>query len=415
MTLQKIYIVMKKSILALLLLSWLAQDSFSQTTTLPDSLGLPGDNLNLYAVLDLFEKSETFEIFEKKLNDKSLKINNLDLNNDNKIDYIRVIDNKSGDDHAIVLHVPINEKENQDVAVIELEKDKAGKYQLQIIGNEELYGKDYIIEPSSEKPATSTEKNTSQQKSNTTNVTINQYYYVDPVQWPMISYVYGPAYVVYVSPWYWGYYPSYWRPWRPWYYHTYYYHHYNRYPGYHQHFHRATVYRSPAVHSYYGPRQSTSVVVRQNNVQGSYRRSYQSTNSTRTSRNPGYSQVNRRNYSPKNNRVAPNSSNPRTTRKNPAYNTDTRSNNNSSGNNPRYERRSNPSQQNNRSNTGSMNNQRSGVQREYRGNQQRSSQPNFNQPSGNRNFRQGNPNPGGGAGGGGRQSGGAGGGGRRGR
>ena len=42
-----------------------SQSAFSQTTEKMDSLGLPGDNLNLYSVLDLFQKSETFEAFEK--------------------------------------------------------------------------------------------------------------------------------------------------------------------------------------------------------------------------------------------------------------------------------------------------------------------------------------------------------------
>ena len=53
---------------------------YAQKIEQTDSLGLPGDNLNLYAVLDLFQKSETFEIFEKKLNEEDSKINNLDLN-----------------------------------------------------------------------------------------------------------------------------------------------------------------------------------------------------------------------------------------------------------------------------------------------------------------------------------------------
>ena len=48
--------------------SFLCSPVFSQEKITPDSLGLPGDNLNLYGVLDLFQKSETLEEFEKKLN-----------------------------------------------------------------------------------------------------------------------------------------------------------------------------------------------------------------------------------------------------------------------------------------------------------------------------------------------------------
>ena len=39
------------------------------------------------------------------------------------------------------------ETETQDVAVILLNKDKNKKISLQMVGDEELYGKDYIIEP----------------------------------------------------------------------------------------------------------------------------------------------------------------------------------------------------------------------------------------------------------------------------
>src|SRR5205809_5689148 len=54
-------------------------------------LGLPGDNLDLYAVLTLFQKSKTIEGFEKSLNDEQTKINNLDLDLDKKVDFIKVV------------------------------------------------------------------------------------------------------------------------------------------------------------------------------------------------------------------------------------------------------------------------------------------------------------------------------------
>jgi hypothetical protein len=40
------------------------------------ALGLPGDNLNLYAVLDVFK---TVEEFERAINTRDANINNLDL------------------------------------------------------------------------------------------------------------------------------------------------------------------------------------------------------------------------------------------------------------------------------------------------------------------------------------------------
>jgi hypothetical protein len=54
-------------------------------------LGLPGDNLDLYAVLSLFQQSKTIEAFEKALNEEKTGINNLDLNLDKKVDFIKVI------------------------------------------------------------------------------------------------------------------------------------------------------------------------------------------------------------------------------------------------------------------------------------------------------------------------------------
>ena len=110
------------------------------------ALGLPGDNLDLYAVLDLFQKSKTIEAFEKSLNDEKEKINNLDLNLDKKIDFIKVATTKKDSAYTFVLQVDVTKTETQDVAVIFLNKEK-GKVSLQIVGDEELYGKDYVIEP----------------------------------------------------------------------------------------------------------------------------------------------------------------------------------------------------------------------------------------------------------------------------
>ena len=80
---------MKKvmTIVLLALVNLFSVAAFSQNNKEPEALGLPGDNLNLYAVLDIFQKSKTLEDFERTINDPSSNINNLDLNNDKKIDY----------------------------------------------------------------------------------------------------------------------------------------------------------------------------------------------------------------------------------------------------------------------------------------------------------------------------------------
>src|SRR5512133_3944872 len=70
-----------------------------------DYLGLPGDNLNLYAVMNLFQESKTLEEFERNLNDENSRINNLDLNGDNMVDYISVADHVQRGVNNIVLSI----------------------------------------------------------------------------------------------------------------------------------------------------------------------------------------------------------------------------------------------------------------------------------------------------------------------
>jgi len=95
---------MKKFILASILVGFFAAgSSIIAQEKQDDYLGLPGDNLNLYAVMKMFQESKTLEEFERNLNDEKSNINNLDLNGDGLIDYIRVIDNVDGDVHNIVL------------------------------------------------------------------------------------------------------------------------------------------------------------------------------------------------------------------------------------------------------------------------------------------------------------------------
>jgi len=178
--------------------------------------------LDLNAALDLFSKSKDLNDFEKQLNDKEKGINNLDLNKDDNIDYIRLEEKSQDNIHVIQMIAVLGEKEQQSVASINLEKDANGNISAQIIGDSTLYGPDYIVEPSNPQETTqeapvNTFKDASAihdqgggssgSGSSTTVVYVNS--------WPTVQYVYGPSYVVYVSPYYWGYYPSYWHPWPP--------------------------------------------------------------------------------------------------------------------------------------------------------------------------------------------------------
>jgi len=218
------------SILTLLITGWNAIGA----PDYPDEyLGLPGDNLNLYAVMKLFQESETLEGFERNLNIEDSRINNLDLNGDNMVDYLTVSDYVDGNVHTIVLRAFLNQYESQDVAVFVVEQLRNGEVRIQLIGDEALYGENYIIEPIySETPNPGYIGRTGN-RSGVTVVTTNYY---DIAAWPVIRYICHPAYVVWRSSWYWGYYPVYWDPWSPYYWHFYYGYHYNWNTYYHRNY-----------------------------------------------------------------------------------------------------------------------------------------------------------------------------------
>lgn len=270
---------MKKVFLffAVLMAGIFSQPLFSQTDNEPVALGLPGDNLNLFAVLDIFQKSKTLEDFEKVLNEQDSKVNNLDLNNDGEIDYIEIVSQSDGNIHSIVLQVAVSATEKQDVAVIEVDKDKKNNVHVQVIGDEDLYGKNYIVEPSDTVSGTPNPGYKGDGTVIVNNNTTNNYNttspsYVSVSVWPVVLYLFSPVYVVYKSPWYWGYYPPYWRPWRPVYYHDYW--------GYHGHYYRNSYYRrtasirNPRYYNNYANRRNTSVLVRDNRTSGRYNTTY---------------------------------------------------------------------------------------------------------------------------------------------
>ncbi len=244
-----------------------------------DKLNLPGDNLNLYAVMKLFQESETLETFERSLNAEDSKINNLDLNGDNLIDYIKVIDYVDGESHTIVMQVAVTETENQDIAVFTVNKDDQDQLQIQLVGDEYLYGKDYIIEPnyddlaSGETPNPGYTGNTKVVDGET--VVITKTTYVEVQTWPVVRYIYTPSYVVWHSPWRWGYYPSYWNPWRPYYWDYYYGYHSHWHYHYYGHYRHSHRYRYPAYsHNYYNGHRASSATVRTNRDNNRYKDTY---------------------------------------------------------------------------------------------------------------------------------------------
>ncbi len=211
---------------------------------------IPGDHFSLEGALDLFKKAKSPEEFEKLLNESGNLVNNLDLNKDGDVDYIKVVDNVSSDAHAIVLQVMINENENQDVAVIEIEKTGSEEAVVQIIGDEDIFAEDNIAEPYDE---TAEEGDGNGPSLNTEVLPI----VVNVWGWPCVRFVYAPVYRPWVSPWRWRVYPVWWKPWRP---HPLSWMRARRpvYAG----FHFAPTHRVVRAHAVYAPHRASSTVVR---------------------------------------------------------------------------------------------------------------------------------------------------------
>ncbi|MES2732769.1 MAG: hypothetical protein V4714_13515, partial [Bacteroidota bacterium] len=223
--------------------------AFERNTLVSDSTGLPGDYFNLAGALDLFKNASSLEEFEKKLNTEDNYVNNLDLNGDGEVDYIKVNDYMDGNTRAIVIQTPINETESQDIAVIEIEKNGDQSALIQIVGDEELYGTEKMVEPS--------ELTSNTERAKTVNapaprVVINVW------AWPSVRYMYAPGYVIYRPAWRWRYYPSYWKPWRPRPFNVYHHHPRPFRANYHPVYVRRVV-NAPVI---YRPHRTTSIVVR---------------------------------------------------------------------------------------------------------------------------------------------------------
>ena len=244
-----------------------------QTEIEAPALGLPGDNLDLYAVLSLFQKSKTIEEFEKTLNLKETGINNLDLNLDEKVDFIKVTTKQKDDDFSFVLQVDVAEKEIQDVAVILLDKDKDGKMTLQIVGDPDLYGKDYVIEPKTT-PTPSVTANPAYTGDNPVTVSVPATTTVVVVETiPVVQYVYSPVYVPYYPPYYYGYYPPYFAAFTVMavgiYRHNNYYHHGGYYGGHYGGGNNVYIHNENNFNNYNNSRNSSNTV-NHNKTNGNY-------------------------------------------------------------------------------------------------------------------------------------------------
>ncbi|MFY7810309.1 MAG: hypothetical protein ACOVQ2_01125 [Flavobacterium sp.] len=231
------------TILVIIGYSGLAQNTTVRATNYDIS-----DNLDLRAVASIFGESRNLEDFERRLNDPSLQISNLDLNNDGRVDYLRVIETIEARTNLIVVQAVLGRDMFQDVATLELERNRRKNMVVQIVGNPYFYGNNYIYEP---------------------------VYVTRPI---IYDYFWVRNYRPYCSPWSWDYYPNYFISWNTFPIYSYR-NHINIYVGYNNVCHYSNFRRyDRAVKIYEGRRQNyyenshpnTSFSNRNSNVSNRY-------------------------------------------------------------------------------------------------------------------------------------------------
>ena len=97
--------------------------------------------LNLDATTELAKKSKDAADFERLLNSQSEAVNNIDLNDDGKVDYIKVTEYGSGEKRGFSLTDEISPGKIQEIATIDIERG-VDKATVQTTGNPSLYGPD---------------------------------------------------------------------------------------------------------------------------------------------------------------------------------------------------------------------------------------------------------------------------------
>ncbi len=102
-----------------------------------------GAGLDLATVGSLLKKAENASELERLLNDPKTGINNLDLNEDGKVDYIKVTEYGTEQTKSFSLTVEPVAGETQEVATIEIEKSGNDQASVEVKGNEQIYGQNH--------------------------------------------------------------------------------------------------------------------------------------------------------------------------------------------------------------------------------------------------------------------------------
>ena len=102
--------------------------------------------LDLNAVAAAFAESRSVQDFEQLLNSSRYLINNLDLNHDGWVDYLRIIETHRGYYHTLLIQACLAPGVFQDVATIVAERRSDVLY-TEVIGDRYIYGYNYIVRP----------------------------------------------------------------------------------------------------------------------------------------------------------------------------------------------------------------------------------------------------------------------------
>lgn len=142
------------------------------------------DGLDLKAVGELLKKAKNAEELEKLINSPAQGVNNLDLNGDGKVDYISVTEYGKDKIKGFSLTTQPASGETQELATIEVEKTSDSRAEMEIRGNEQIYGSNHYYH--------------------------SQFGFTDFL---IMSYLFSP-HRFYMSPWGYGAYPGYYSPYR---------------------------------------------------------------------------------------------------------------------------------------------------------------------------------------------------------
>ena len=116
----------------------------AQVTAIGEDISL---YLDLKAVAAAFAQSATVREFEMLLNDGQYMLNNLDLNGDGYVDYLRVIETLEGYNHVFLIQAVLAANVYQDVATLVAEVTSTTTAYVQVIGAPYIYGPKYIVQP----------------------------------------------------------------------------------------------------------------------------------------------------------------------------------------------------------------------------------------------------------------------------